>query len=558
RIVFERDVPPLEQASGRIEFTENSAQLTTLSATFLGGPLLASAQAQRDAATRISLQGRVNADQLRKFGGPQWVQQLRGASDWRGSLTLRKKAPELVIESNLQGISSSLPAPFAKTAAETVALRIERRTLSAQQDRISVTYGDGMRAELLTRRAPGAAVQIERGVVRLGGGEVAEPNKPGVWVIGALKSFDFDEWLALIRGGDGDGVEAGQAIAGVDMKLAQVDFFGHRFVDLGVSGTTHNGVTQLNLAGREVEGAVTWRDAGKGRLVARLKKLTLASMKAAPLATSPKSPTDKSRELPALDVVVDQFEYGQKQLGKLELNAIHQERDWRIERLHLTSADSALTADGVWQGWLTQPRTRLNVRIEASDVGAALERWKLPAAVRRGTAKIEGHLAWAGSPHDFDYPSLSGEISVEAAKGQFLKLEPGLGKLLGILSLQALPRRVTLDFRDVFSDGFAFDGIVGAMKIERGIATTDNLRIAGPAARVVMSGDVDLARETQKLRVRVTPHLSDSVSLAGALLGGPVVGIAAFLAQKILKDPIEQLATFEYGVTGTWSDPQVL
>ena len=558
RVVLEREIPPLEQASGRIEFTESSAHLPALSATFLGGPLSASAQAQRDAATRVTLQGRINADQMRKAGAPAWMQHLRGASDWRGSLTLRKKAPELVIESNLQGLSSSLPAPFAKSAAESVALRIERRAVDALHDRISVGYGDGMRAELVTRRVPGMPAQIERGVVRLGGGEVTEPDKPGVWVRGALKTFDFGEWLALIRSSDGDSAEAGQAIAGVDMKLAQVDFFGHRFSDLGVSGTTQKGVTQLNLAGREIEGAVTWRGEGKGRLVARLKKLTLASMKAAPLATSTKPPTDKFRELPALDVVVDQFEYGQKQLGKLELNAIAQERDWRIERLQLTNADSALTAEGVWQGWLTQPRTRLNVRVEASDVGAALERWKLPTAVRRGTAKIEGHLAWAGSPHDFDYPSLSGELSVEAAKGQFLKMEPGLAKLLGILSLQALPRRITLDFRDVFSDGFAFDGIVGAMKIERGIATTDNLRIAGPAARVIMSGEVDLVHETQKLRVRVIPHLSDSVSLAGALLGGPVVGIAAFLAQKIFKDPFEQLAAFEYGVTGTWSDPQVL
>ena len=81
--------------------------------------------------------------------------------------------------------------------------------------------------------------------------------------------------------------------------------------------------------------------------------------------------------------------------------------------------------------------------------------------------------------------------------------------------------------------------------------------LRGPSARVVMGGRVDLARETQRLRVRVTPHLSDSVSLAGALIGGPVAGVATFLAQKILKDPIEELVSFEYDVTGGWSDPQV-
>ncbi|MGZ8264673.1 MAG: YhdP family protein, partial [Burkholderiales bacterium] len=173
------------------------------------------------------------------------------------------------------------------------------------------------------------------------------------------------------------------------------------------------------------------------------------------------------------------------------------------------------------------------------------------------TAKIEGQLSWSGSPLEFDYPTLAGQLVVDASNGQFVKLEPGLGKLLGVLSLQALPRRLTLDFRDVFSEGLAFDSIIGSLKIDRGIAVTDNFRIQGPSARVVMAGEVDLVRETQKMRVRVTPHISDSVSIAGALIGGPVAGVAAFIAQKVLKDPLEQLVSFEYNVTGNWADPQV-
>ena len=162
----------------------------------------------------------------------------------------------------------------------------------------------------------------------------------------------------------------------------------------------------------------------------------------------------------------------------------------------------------------------------------------------RGTAKL-GSRSWAGSPSDMEI-TLTGNLVLEAAKGQFVKLEPGIGKLFGILSLQALPRRISLDFRDVFSEGFAFDEIVGAVKINRGIASTDKFRIEGPAARVFMSGEVDLARETQKLRVRISPHVSDTFSLAGALVGGPIAGLAAYLAQKVLKDPLDQMVSYEY------------
>ena len=341
------------------------------------------------------------------------------------------------------------------------------------------------------------------------------------------------------------------------MKFGEVGVFGRRFHDLALTASSQSGAMQLTLAGREIEGGANWRGEGKGKLNARLKKLILPPAEPKPVVAGEQRAAGKPPELPALDVVVEQFQLGQKQLGRLELNAVPQDRDWRIERLRIANPDSVLTAEGVWQGWLTQPRTQLNVRMDVSDIGNTLPRWGLPAGVRRGTAKIEGHLAWAGSPQDFDTPTLSGQLALDAANGQFVKLEPGIGKLLGILSLQALPRRITLDFRDVFSDGFAFDSIAGTVKIDRGMASTENFRIQGPAARVVMSGQVDLARETQKLHVRVTPHISESVSIAGALIGGPVAGVAAYLAQKMLRDPIEQMASFEYNVTGGWADPQV-
>lgn len=552
-VVLERDLPPLEQANGRIEFTESSVRTTGLNGVFLGGPVTISAATQGDGTLRANLQGRVNADNVRKAGGPALMQHLRGATDWRGTLTMRRKVPELVIESNLQGIGSSLPAPFAKAPGDAVAMRIERRFVSPQQDRVSLAYGEVVKAEF-ARRVGEKGTVIERGTVRLGGGEAGEPDRPGVWVRGSLKRIDFDEWLAFTRG---DGDAADLTIAGAEVKLGEVNFFGRRFNDLALTVSPRAGATQIVLAGKEIDGTATWRGDDKGRLTARLKRLAWPVAESKVPVQAPRLAAQKVLDLPALDIAVEDFQFGAKQLGRLELNAVHRNRDWRIERLRVANADSVLTADGVWQGWLSEPRTQLNVQLEVSDIGAALTRFGYPQSVRRGTAKIEGNLAWTGGPQDFDYPTLGGQLVVEAAKGQFVKLEPGLGKLLGLLSLQALPRRITLDFRDVFSDGFAFDSISGTAKIERGIATTDNFRTQGPSARVLMTGEVDLARETQKLRVRVTPALSDSVSIAGAILGGPIAGVAAYVAQKLLRDPLEQLVSYEYHVTGSWSDPQV-
>ena len=144
-------------------------------------------------------------------------------------------------------------------------------------------------------------------------------------------------------------------------------------------------------------------------------------------------------------------------------------------------------------------------------MGKFLARFGYPDSVKRGTAKLEGQLSWAGGPSEIDYPSLTGDLTLTASNGQFLKIEPGIGKLLGILSLQALPRRITLDFRDIFSEGFAFNAISGSMRIDRGMLYSNDFLIAGPAAVVAMSGETDLAKETQKLHVKVTPVVGEGV-----------------------------------------------
>jgi uncharacterized protein YhdP len=217
-----------------------------------------------------------------------------------------------------------------------------------------------------------------------------------------------------------------------------------------------------------------------------------------------------------------------------------------------------LSADGLWQGVAAQQRTSVNLKLEISDVGKYLERIGYPGSMQRGSAKLLGKLSWAGNPQTIDYASLSGDLSLIAEKGQFLKIEPGIGKLLGILSLQALPRRITLDFRDIFSDGFAFDTITSTAAVAKGVLRTQDFLMRGPSAQVAMSGNIDLAQETQALRVRVVPSVGDTLSVAGLLmLANPITGVASFLAQRLLKDPLGQAFAFEYAVSGTWADPKV-
>jgi uncharacterized protein YhdP len=141
--------------------------------------------------------------------------------------------------------------------------------------------------------------------------------------------------------------------------------------------------------------------------------------------------------------------------------------------------------------------------------------------------------------------------------GQFLKTDPGIAKLLGILSLQSLPRRLALDFRDVFSEGFAFDFLRGDVSIAQGIAHTNNLQMKGVNAAVLMEGEADIAKETQNIKVVVVPEINAGTASVVATYINPVVGLSTFLAQLILRRPLIEAATYELLVDGTWVEPRV-
>lgn len=544
------EVPVFNQVNGRLDFTEKSVSASRITLETLGGPANLSLATQSDGALRITATGRMTADGLKDWLPAPWGGALKGQAGWSLNLALRNRLANLNIVSDLQGLESSLPPPLAKSAAEAMPLRLERRAVNAQQDSVGLTLGRIVSAQF-ARRLEGDSLRLEKGTVRLGGGAAPAPVHPGIWVDGELPELDLDRWRAVLDGGAGPEFP----LAGVNLQLGRLDFLGRRFGHLHVNAWSQGVQWQATLAGDEIAGEASWRSHDGGRLTARLKRLIVPDR----LPERGVAPAGgKDVDLPALDVVVDELEIAGLKLGRLEVNAAKKEADWRIDRIRLTNPESVLNASGLWQSWLAQPATRLNLDLDVKDVGRFLARLGHPDRIRRGTARLTGDVGWRGGPASFNLASLSGKLQLEAHSGQFLKVEPGLGKLLGLISLQSLPRRLTLDFRDVFSEGFAFDNIAATATINNGILTSNDFIMQGPAAVVNITGTTDLVRETQNLRVKVVPTVGEGVAVAGAFLGGPVVGVTALLLQKLLKDPVGQLIAYEYQVTGTWDDPKVV
>jgi len=202
-------------------------------------------------------------------------------------------------------------------------------------------------------------------------------------------------------------------------------------------------------------------------------------------------------------------------------------------------------------------RAAMDFTLSLDDSGALLERLGMGRVVRGGKGRITGQVSWPGSPLSPDTERLTGQLKVAIDSGQFLKVNPGAARLLGVLSLQSLPRLLLLDFRDVFAEGFAFDSVTGDVAIDAGVASTNNLRMRGTSAVVLMEGEADLGGETQDLRVVVVPEINaGTASLAYAIIN-PAVGLGTFLAQYLLRKPLAEATTREFRVTGAWHDPKI-
>ncbi|MED5621575.1 YhdP family protein [Ideonella sp. BN130291] len=580
------DLPLLAGARGRIAFGHKGFTLHNVSARALGGELVLEGGTQADGALRIQADGTASADGLRRTAEvpvlARMAASFSGQTAYRLTVSSHTGRTELSLSSPLTGLALDLPAPLRKSAEAALPLRIQLQPgadSTRPRDSLRIELGQVLQANYqrdLAHEQP----QVTSGAV--GVMEPAPAPVAGVAANVNLGSFDADAWRQLLDRWTDDGSRprtGTEAPAGdpapwaaylprqLAVRAQELRLGGRRLTQLvgHVAALPGDAGWRAQLVAEQLAGTLDYRpsgNAGAGRVHARLTRLTLPPSEVA----SVESLLDQApASVPALDIVVDDFELNGKRLGKLEVEAVNRAeggaRDWRLAKLNLGTPEAQLQASGHWSPSATPGGRRvmvLNFKLDVADSGALLQRLGTPGALKGGKGQLQGQVSWQGSPFTLDYRSMNGQLKVALDQGQFLKAGAGAARLLGVLSLQSLPRRLVLDFRDLFEEGFAFDNVSGDVRIHDGVASSNNLRMRGVQAVVLMEGEADLQRETQDLRVIVVPEINaGTASLAYAAIN-PVVGLSTFVAQLFLRKPLMQAGTREFHVTGPWDDPKVV
>ncbi len=552
-VTVHEEIPRLEGASGRLTFTESGFMVHDVRARALGSPVAIRGGTRADGSVEVIARGTAGVDAVRTLFDHPLGRHVSGEAAYAVTFGVREGATRVLIESPLRGVSIALPPPFRKEAAAALPLRVELApSRSGVRERISVSLGTLAAAQVQRRREGEAALEVRRASVWLSpvaGEAIRLPERPGTLVYGSLGTLDADKWIDLLKT---ESSSSDSEPVSIDMKIGVLDAYGKRVHDLQLRAGGDAKGWSAAVKAREISGDVTFTTDKGGALFARLEHFTLPEDSPGSAVQAPRQPAD----VPAVDAVIERFAYRGRQLGRVEFLAQREDDAWRFDKLRVVNPEATLNAKGLWKSGDTSHST-LAFELESGNTGELLARFGYPEHVKGGSAKLTGALAWQGPLLGLDIPSLSGDVELHAQDGQFLEVEPGIGKLISLMSLQALPRRVVLDFRDVFSKGFQFDRITARAHLERGVMGIQEFRMRGSAADVQMSGTADIVHETQDLKVRVVPSLGDSASTAVAIVN-PVAGAAALLAQRVLKDPLGRLFAFDYAVNGGWADPKVV
>ncbi len=567
----------LDKLSGPLQFDAHGMLAGPLAGGFRGQPSrlqLAIGAATGDPASVLSAQLRGDyafAELVQGYPSLQWLAQT---ADGRSPFMLGFRiahvpggdalSQTLTIDSSLDGITLKLPAPLHKPAAANLPLHLAMG-LPVNGSDLQFGLGQLLRGHL---QLPDGAQHPLRGTLALGSEMPQELPPQGMRIRGHADQLDITGWVQHVVAGSGSG---GPTLESLDVSAVHSQWFGHPLGPITVRATPQPGMLNIDVSGPAMAGSfsVPTQEIDKRGITARLQRLywpkdatvsktpAVAAVAAAAsaVADNPADTGINPSALPPLHLWVSDLRLGDAKLGDARLETWPTTRGLHIDQLRALSSRVQITGSGDWDGSASDSHTQMRIEFAAENLGDMLSALGYEGLFEGGKTHDRLDARWPGAPSALALANMNGKLSVNVSNGRIPEVPAGVGRLFGLVSVAELPRRLTLDFGDVFGKGLAFDSIKGDFRLADGNATTDNLVILGPAANISISGRTGLRAHDYDQQVRVVPHIGNSLPLVGAVVGGPIGAAAGFAMQGLLGHGLNLAATARYKVTGSWDKP---
>ena len=571
----------IKDISGEILFSEEKIIAKNFKAQTLGGSITIDTpnqlpwQSQND--MHVAGQAKIDA-LIELFNDGQknglhalLAKQFDGQFKYDGKLAITNNGYKLNLGLQLNEFGSQLPAPLYKKSGEHMAgqFSLENNAANGKREHLGIFKID----KLLETKF----IYKDASPLRISLGINSSVNMPtqGVSSTIVLEKLDLEAWQnwadKYLTDHSNTSSKKSNALQlnTLSASIGSVKIADKEIKNITLSATHDQDLWHASINSSLAVGLIQWKlpqtGLPQGKLTAKLQKLVIENE--ASTETIAKNINQRIQKIPALDIQSEQLIINGKGYGKLDLLASNDKNDWKIEKLHLISSDAKLMAQGKWilprQDKRSSPgKTELTFDLDINNAGALLDSLGFPKTIQDGSGKLSGTIHWQGEPYKFDIKSLKGDMSLDLAKGTVLQVEPGIARLLGVLSFQGLSRIATLDIggvlKPIVTQGTPFDRITAKGSINNGMALIQDLTMKGPQGNVRLTGQANLIDETQDMRVTVVPNLNaGSASLAYTFIN-PIIGLSTLVGQYLISDEVSKLFQLDYLIQGTWATPQII
>lgn len=515
--------------------------------------------------TEIDIKSHIDMDDIRKkypIKALDWVHG-RLSSDLNIKITDdTEDLDQLQLRSDLKDIAIHLPMPYGKELGSEAPLAVDIAFNPEKAIYLSSNYNHLLSTYLhWSHQAQG--FKFHSGEIRLGSAQAVRQEQQGLHLIGTIPYFDFNQWQGLLPTSDSNTENSLAALVDyVDLKFQELSLFNKQYQNFVLKARKSKAHWDIQLREKELKADLKYQPKNH-HLQARVNRFHMQMDSQSKKNKTRLSDYISPSDFPELDISIDQFQLNEYQLGQLNFKTRSQADHFYLSNLQLNSPYYKLLAKGNWTKKDNLHQSHLEASVQIKDLENTLHVFNKPSVLESGYGVISFEGAWPGSLFDFSLASVRGTIDVELKNGRITHLSKetqdkmALGKLLSILSLQTIPRRLVLDFSDLSEEGFSFDIFKGNFNLKHGVLSIKDSYIDGPVAYGSVSGKLNVIDRYYDLQLKISPHITASLPVVATIAGGPIAGIATWIASKIIHKSMLQINAYTYKITGPWKEPVV-
>ncbi len=512
-------------------------------------------------STRVTAKGQVTVKRLTDWLKISQPLPVSGDIPYQLQVILDGADSQMMVDSNLKGVAVDLPAPFGMPASQGRDSTF-RMTLQGAERRYWFDYGE---LANFTFAAPSDNFNDGRGELFLGNGDAVLPGAKGLRVRGVLSELDIDPWKKLANryAGNDPGGSAKQLLSGADFKVGKLTGFGTQFDQVKLQLDRKPVAWGLQFDSQQAKGTVNLPDAKGAPIAVNLQYVKLPAVdptvQADENAPDPLADVDP-KEIPALDIAIDQLFQGPDLVGAWSLKIRPTARGMAFNNLNLDLKGMQLNGAGGWEGAPGASSSWYKGRLDGKNIADVLKGWGFAPTVTSEDFHLDVDGRWPGSPAWVGPKRFSGSLDAAFRRGQFVEVEGGAQALrvFGLLNFNSIGRRLRLDFSDLLGKGLSYDRVKGLLAASDGVfVTREPITMTGPSTNLELNGTLDLVADRVDAKLLVTLPVTNNLPIAALIVGAPAIGGALFLIDKLIGDRVSRFASVQYTVQGPWKDPKI-